>query len=181
EAEAQADLLRRLSFAVWAGEYNQYVGALQGLLIERVVAGFKYGLGVEKADDARWMVQAFLCVRVLALRVAPEHLTALWPIAMAELQRILLQRSVTRPALLLAACQLIDTLLAVLPDDFSSFSWMRRPLLGMRSLQRADELALFASKLSSHLASSALQPRATELDVRKVVASSDVTFTHGQI
>lgn len=53
-------MLRRLSFAVWAGEYNQYVGALQGLLIERVVAGFKYGLGVEKADDARWMVQESL-------------------------------------------------------------------------------------------------------------------------
>jgi len=33
----------------------------------------------------------------------------------------------TRPALLLAACQLIDTLLAVLPDDFSAFSWMFVP------------------------------------------------------
>lgn len=92
EAEAQADLLRRLSFAVWAGEYNQYVGALQGMLIDRVVAGFKYGLGSDKADDARWkvQVQAFLCMRVLAVRVATEHLTALWPIAIAELQRILL-------------------------------------------------------------------------------------------
>ena len=36
------------------------------------------------------------------MRVAPEHLTALWPIAMAELQRILLNAEATRPALLLA-------------------------------------------------------------------------------
>lgn len=57
EAEAQADLLRRLSFAVWAGEYNQYVGALQGLLIDRVVAGFKYGLGSDNREDGSWMVQ----------------------------------------------------------------------------------------------------------------------------
>ena len=129
EAEAQADLLRRLSFAVWAGEQNQYVGALQGLLIDRVVAGFKYGLSGEKEDPARWVVQvqSFLCVRVLAVRVAPVHLTALWPIAMAELQRILLNAEQARPDLLLAACQLVDTLLAAHPDDFSAFQWMFVP------------------------------------------------------
>ena len=129
EAEAHADLLRRLSFTLWVGERNQYVGALQGMLIDRVVAGYKYGLGSERADAVRWIVQvqALFCTRVLAVRVAAEHLTALWPIAMAELQRVLLAPSSARPALLLAACQLVDTLLAVLPDDFSAFGWMFVP------------------------------------------------------
>lgn len=71
--------------------------------------------------------QALLCVRVLAVRVAPEHLTSLLPIAMSELQRIFLNVESTVPELLLAACQLIDTLLAAHPDDFSAFSWMFVP------------------------------------------------------
>ena len=174
-------------------------------------------------------------MRVLAVRVAPEHLTALWPIAMAELQRILLSAQATRPALLLAACQLIDTLLAVLPDDFSALSWMfvpaqsrpwsppaapapppaeaaapavasdssssrfvallaplcfqpadgeppsaragllrpcpkgrRRPLLGMRALRHARELAPFAEQLSLHLARGAVRERAAEVDLAMV-------------
>lgn len=129
EAEATADLLRRLSFALWVGEHNQYVGALQGLLIERVVAGFKFGLGNERAEAVRWVVQvqALLAMRVLAIRIAPEHLTSLWPIAMAELQRVLLAPHTARPALLLAACQLVDTVLTVLPDDFSPFGNMPLP------------------------------------------------------
>ena len=227
-ADAHADLLRRLSFALWAGEHNQYVGALQGMLLERLVAGFKFGLGAgvgPRAAAVGWVVQAqaLLCVRVLAVRVAPEHLTALWPIAMAELQRVLLAPATAPPPLLLAACQLIDTLLCVLPDDFSSFGWMfvpaapvagggaaaagasadfaallaplarmepagdaaadagdaadaaaaapppsrgllrpsadgrRRPLLGLRKIESAADLAPFASELHNHLARSALQ------------------------
>ena len=171
--------------------------------------------------------QALLCVRVLAVRVAPEHLTALWPIAMAELQRVLLAPATAPPPLLLAACQLIDTLLCVLPDDFSSFGWMfvpaapvagggrrrrsvrhcrppraarkdglagdaaadagdaaddaaaappsrgllrpsadgrRRPLLGLRKIESAADLAPFASELHNHLARSALQRRGGEVD-----------------
>jgi hypothetical protein len=67
------------------------------------------------------------CARVLAVRVSPENLTSLWPIAMAELQRVLLHPSAAQPALLLAACQLIDMLLTVLPDDFAPFGWMFVP------------------------------------------------------
>jgi hypothetical protein len=129
EAEALADLLRRLTFALWVGEHNQYVGALQGMLIDRVVAGFKFGQAHAGYDAVRWVVQvqALLAMRVLAVRVAAEHLTALWPIAMAELQRVLLAPHSTRPALLLAACLLVDTVLTVLPDDFSPFGWMFVP------------------------------------------------------
>ena len=72
-------------------------------------------------------MQALLAMRVLAVRVATEHLISLWPIAMAELQRALLAPHATRPALLLAACQLIDTVLTVHPDDFSQFGWMFVP------------------------------------------------------
>jgi hypothetical protein len=143
--------------------------------------------------------------------------------------------------LLLAACQLIDTVLAVLPDEFSPFGWMfvpavemthppraaasaefasllaplaalghdearangtllrastllhppppvgagrprrsstgllrpsptgrRRPLLGMRSLAHASGLAPFARRLHAHLTTSALLPRASELDLPAV-------------
>ena len=143
EAEAHADLLRRLSFALWIGEYNQYVGALQGMLIEKVANGFKFAQGSERWDGVRWVVQvqALLAMRVLAMRIAPEHLTALWPIAMAELQRILLAPHAARPALLLAACQLIDTVLTVLPDDFSPFGWMFVP---------ADDTTQFATISSNN-------------------------------
>jgi len=133
EAEAQADLLRRLSFALWVGERNQYVGALQGMLIDRLVAAFKFGSTAgDSASSVRWVVQvgAMQCARVLAVRVAPENLTSLWPIAMAELQRVLLNPSAAQPALLLAACQLVDMLLTVLPDDFAPFGWMFVPRSG---------------------------------------------------
>jgi len=68
-----------------------------------------------------------LCMRVLILRIAPEHLTAVWPVVMAELQRLLLYPHATRPTLLLSACQLIDILLTVLPEDFAPFGWMFIP------------------------------------------------------
>lgn len=59
EAEALADLLRRLSFALWVGERNQYVGALQGMLIDRLVAAFKYGSAAgDGGASVRWVVQA---------------------------------------------------------------------------------------------------------------------------
>ncbi|KOO24437.1 hypothetical protein Ctob_007349 [Chrysochromulina tobinii] len=130
DAHAHADRLRRLSFALWVGDHNQYVGALQGMLIESVVAGFKFGYADWRySDDLRASVQveALRCTRVLAVRVAAEHLTALWPVAIAELQRVLLAPLEARPALLLAACQLVDTLLTVLPDAFSPFEWMFVP------------------------------------------------------
>ena len=57
EAEAQAEILRRINFALWAGEFNQYVGALQGMLIHSVVSGFKFGLGSDRANAIRWIVQ----------------------------------------------------------------------------------------------------------------------------
>ena len=44
-------------------------------------------------------VEALRCTRVLAVRVAAEHLTALWPVAIAELQRVLLAPLEARPAL----------------------------------------------------------------------------------
>ncbi|EOD25495.1 hypothetical protein EMIHUDRAFT_457535 [Emiliania huxleyi CCMP1516] len=106
-----ADLLRRLAFALWVGEHNQYVGALQGLVIDKLVAAFKYGAALEGWSAAvRWGVQvaALQCARVLVVRVAPENLTALWPIMIAELQRVLLEPREAPPALLLAACQLVD-------------------------------------------------------------------------
>lgn len=72
-------------------------------------------------------MQALLCMRVLTLRIAPEHLGAVWPVVMAELQRLLLFPHATRPALLLSVCQLIDILLTVLPEDFAPFGWMFIP------------------------------------------------------
>lgn len=102
-----------------------------------------------------------LCVRVLAVRVSAANLQALWPIALAELKRILAQpdalpvRASSRsrakwadgaqhsphdaltapvpcapslrarqPSLVLSAFLLLDTLLAVLPDEFGFHAWM---------------------------------------------------------
>lgn len=62
----------------------------------------------------------------------------------------------SRPALLLAACQLIDTLLAVLPDDFSALSWMFVP-----STSRFDaEDALSVERPPSSAPSQAAGPEA---------------------
>ena len=41
----------------------------------------------------------------------------------------------------------------------------RRPLLGMRTLQHASDLAYFAAELRPHLAASALLPRSAEVDL----------------
>lgn len=75
EAEAQADLLRRLAFALWVGERNQYVGALQGMLIDRLVAAFKFGSAAgDGAASVRWIVQ------VRKTRVMHVHLYASAPL-----------------------------------------------------------------------------------------------------
>ena len=53
DAEAQADLLRRVAFALWVGDHNQYVGALQGMLLDRLVAAFKFGNAGDAEPPAR--------------------------------------------------------------------------------------------------------------------------------
>ena len=74
EAEAHADLLRRLSFALWIGEYNQYVGALQGMLIEKVANGFKFAQGSERWDGVRWVVQVQALLAALRARLLSGQL-----------------------------------------------------------------------------------------------------------
>lgn len=133
-AGRQADLLRRLAFALWAGEHSQYVGALQGMLLDRLVAAFKYGRGGEgeggcgsAAGRARVQAEALLASRVLCCRVAPEQLVSFRPVLIAELQRVLLTPEETPPAVLLAACQLVDVLLAVHPSSEGFPGWIFVP------------------------------------------------------
>jgi len=117
------------------------------MLLDRLVAAFKFGLNGDAAVRHGVQVKALQCARVLAVRVAAEHLTALWPVVMAELQRVLLSACDEPPQLLLAACQLIDTLLTVLPDEFSSFGWMfvpPPPLIAAASPPSSDFAALLA-------------------------------------
>ncbi|KAJ1636984.1 hypothetical protein T492DRAFT_955515 [Pavlovales sp. CCMP2436] len=87
EAASGALLLKRLAFLLYAGERDQYVGALQGVIFKKLVASLKYSSLHAHVVQA----EVLLVVRVLAVRVTPRHLQALWPIALAELKRVLAQ------------------------------------------------------------------------------------------
>ncbi|XP_077150008.1 protein DOP1B isoform X1 [Ranitomeya variabilis] len=76
--EQKAMLLKRQGFAVFSGELDQYHLYLP-LIQERLTDNIRVG------QTPIMAAQMFLFFRVLLLRIAPQHLTSLWPIMVTEL------------------------------------------------------------------------------------------------
>lgn len=140
EMEQRAQLLKRLTFAIFCGEFDQYHQYLPDIQ-ERLAESIRQLQGPFLHE------QVFLCFRVLLTRMSPNHLVSLWPPVLTELVLVFVHmehelsttgkpKSKSKVALLesflgingyfkdpnkwlrlyLAVCKLLDFLL-VLPGD----------------------------------------------------------------
>jgi hypothetical protein len=72
--------VRRLSFLLWCGGMDQYVPQLPSVQ-EKLVEILKGPVGLMH-------VEAYLCLRVMMLRMSTHHLANLWPILLTEMVRL---------------------------------------------------------------------------------------------
>ncbi|XP_065649698.1 protein dopey-1 isoform X2 [Hydra vulgaris] len=78
EMEQRAQLLKRLSFIIFCGEFDQYHQYLPDIQ-ERLAESIRHLQGPFLHE------QVFLCFRVLLTRISPNHLVSLWPPILTEL------------------------------------------------------------------------------------------------
>ncbi|KAM9317340.1 protein DOP1A [Gastrophryne carolinensis] len=83
ELEQRAMLLKRLAFAIFSSEIDQYQKFLPDIQ-ERLVESLRL------PQVPTLHSQVFLFFRVLLLRMSPQHLTSLWPTMITELVQVLL-------------------------------------------------------------------------------------------
>ncbi|KAM4693771.1 protein DOP1A [Discoglossus pictus] len=83
ELEQRAMLLRRLAFAIFSSEIDQYQKFLPDIQ-ERLVESLRL------PQVPTLHSQVFLFFRVLLLRMSPQHLTSLWPTMITELVQVFL-------------------------------------------------------------------------------------------
>ncbi|XP_029451392.1 protein dopey-1 isoform X2 [Rhinatrema bivittatum] len=83
ELEQRAMLLRRLAFAIFSSEVDQYQKYLPDIQ-ERLVESLRL------PQVPTLHSQVFLFFRVLLLRMSPQHLTSLWPTMITELVQVFL-------------------------------------------------------------------------------------------
>lgn len=124
ESLTRALNLRRLSFAIFAGEKNSYMAQLP-IVQEKLVEVVRNNTITPTAQS-----EVYLCLRVLLCRVRSENLTTFWPIVLTELLRLfetvnvkddtITSNSEILP-LLLSACKFLDTLLVLQNEDFQVY------------------------------------------------------------
>ncbi|XP_048456543.1 protein dopey-1 isoform X8 [Rhincodon typus] len=83
ELEQRAMLLKRLAFAIFSSEVDQYQKYLPDIQ-ERLVESLRL------PHVPTLHAQVFLFFRVLLLRMSPRHLTSLWPTMITELVQVFL-------------------------------------------------------------------------------------------
>ncbi|XP_062428788.1 protein dopey-1 isoform X1 [Rhea pennata] len=83
ELEQRALLLKRLAFAIFSSEIDQYQKYLPDIQ-ERLVESLRL------PQVPTLHSQVFLFFRVLLLRMSPQHLTSLWPTMITELVQVFL-------------------------------------------------------------------------------------------
>ncbi|NXG54425.1 DOP1 protein, partial [Hemiprocne comata] len=83
ELEQRAMLLKRLAFAIFSSETDQYQKYLPDIQ-ERLVESLRL------PQVPTLHSQVFLFFRVLLLRMSPQHLTSLWPTMITELVQVFL-------------------------------------------------------------------------------------------
>ncbi|XP_064411620.1 protein dopey-1 isoform X2 [Latimeria chalumnae] len=83
ELEQRAMLLKRLAFAIFSSEVDQYQKYLPDIQ-ERLVESLR----IPQVPTLH--AQVFLFFRVLLLRMSPQHLTSLWPTMITELVQVCL-------------------------------------------------------------------------------------------
>ncbi|EOR01446.1 Protein dopey-1 [Wallemia ichthyophaga EXF-994] len=122
ESLSRALNLRRLSYAIFAGNPESYTSQLP-LVKEKLVEVVRNNAITPVSQS-----EIYLCLRVLLVRFKSDDLTTFWPIVNTELLR-LFDIFTTSPSaehldllpLLLSACKLLDTLLLLQNEDFQAY------------------------------------------------------------
>ncbi|KAL2915392.1 hypothetical protein HK105_205008 [Polyrhizophydium stewartii] len=123
EFATRAHMLRRLSFVLLAGPVDFHHPQLPTIQ-EKIVEVFKSG-------SETLALEGFFCLRVLFCRVTAKHMATFWPTILSELVRTfslcIRDAASDKPedlAMLLAACKLLDMLLALGIEEFQIFQWL---------------------------------------------------------
>ncbi len=126
EMVSRALSLRRLSFALFAGERDAFVVQLAQIQ-EKVVELLR------TAPSEVLQAEVYLCLRVVLVRFSARHLTSFWPVLMTELMRLYdgvaseperFEQSADARQLVLSTLKLLDMLVLLQPDDFQINEWM---------------------------------------------------------
>ncbi|KAG8988872.1 hypothetical protein FRB90_002518 [Tulasnella sp. 427] len=117
--------LRRLSFAVFAGERNQYLAQLPAIQ-EKLVDLLRNSTLAPVV-----LGEVYLCLRVLLCRLSPHNMNSFWPVILTEMFRVFEQCISSPPAdsseellVILAACKFLDLVLVLQTEEFQVHQWM---------------------------------------------------------
>jgi len=114
DAAQRARLLKRLSFAIFSGGQDAYAPHVP-VIFEKLVESLKMG-------TRNILLQVFLTLRVMIVRISAEHLTPLWPLVVTELDKSFVSPS-TDAMLTLSALKFLDLCLVLNVDGFQLFRW----------------------------------------------------------
>lgn len=120
--------LRRISALLLAATEDAFatdMKAIQDKIIELLSAT------PASSPSSGTRAEVFLLLRALVLKTSPHHLAPFWPIISSELNAALLSiipddenYEKYNNASLLQVCKLLDTLIALDPDDFQLHEWL---------------------------------------------------------
>ena len=122
--------LRRLAFVLWCGAVEQHCSALP-TIVEALVQALQAAEqeehragGIDGASSLRASV--FLCMRAVAVRTEQRNLAPFWPLAIAEMLRVLAtdSRYAGAAPVVAAARKLLSILRVLRPAEFASFADM---------------------------------------------------------
>ena len=107
--------LHRLTFILFAGESDQHISRIH-LIQEKIVETFKTSAN----DDL--LVELFLLLRVLFVRISPSRLRSFWPVVLTEIFQVF----TTRPhfSAVYAAWRFVDFVITLSVDQFPYFEWI---------------------------------------------------------
>ncbi|ETW86774.1 hypothetical protein HETIRDRAFT_30556 [Heterobasidion irregulare TC 32-1] len=116
--------LRRLSYALYCGEKNQFLTSLPTVQEKLVDVLRNVPAPIVQAE-------VYLCVRVLLCRLSAHNLVSFWPVILTEMYRLLDQLMTILPTdgsedlpLVLSACKFLDLLLVLQTEDFQVYQWI---------------------------------------------------------
>ncbi|KIO22523.1 hypothetical protein M407DRAFT_9910, partial [Tulasnella calospora MUT 4182] len=120
--------LRRLSFALFAGDRNQYLAQLPAIQ-EKLVDLLRSSTLAPVV-----LSEVYLCLRVLLCRLSPHNMNSFWPVILTEMFRVFEQCISSPPAdgsedllVVMAACKFLDLVLVLQTEEFQVYARLSTP------------------------------------------------------
>lgn len=111
--------LRRITYVLWCGVVGQHRAVLPNLVAALVESLEQYEDSNGTTDSAsRLLVAVFLCMRAIALRVAPSDLAPFWSLASAEMLKVFLGETHADSMIFAAAKKLLALFRILRPAAF---------------------------------------------------------------